>query len=553
MQGLLLMTVLRVMVIFTGSVTTMIAASDAPHDGLVGYWPLLSDCRDYSGHGLHGKDNGLLFAPGMGAEFDGRKAWSEVPHAPGLPVGTGDFTIAVWINTDKAHDDALGDIVTKYDPARRKGINLSLLNLTGVTSSHSNYRNLHFGMDDGAGEMKWVDCGRPGNSLFVCALAVYDGALYAGTFETGAHEAGHVYRWEGGSRWTDCGAPAKCNAVGGLAVFNGKLYAGVARYRARGSALPDSPNEHPGGKIYRYEGGTAWADCGRLGDADTAWGMVVHQGALYAIPIYHQGVWRYDSDQTWTYCGTPGVRLMALGVFDDRLYGAGNEGNKQGGVYRYEGGVSWSPCGSQAGVDQVYSFATHCGRMHVGTWPDAAVFRNDSGSSWTSCGRLGEEKEVMAMAVYNGKLYAGSLPLAQVYRYDGETYWTLTGRLDFTPDVTYRRAWSMAVYQGKLFCGTLPSGRVYTLEAGQNVTYDRALKRGWQHIAAIRRGNRLELHIDAQSAAVSSNGNTALDVSNTAPLRIGFGSHDYFNGHMREVRLYSRALDAPEIAALAGR
>ena len=154
------------------------------------------------------------------------------------------------------------------------------------------------------------------------------------------------------------------------------------------------------------------------------------------------------------------------------------------------------------------------------------------------------------MMVYNGRLYAGTLPLAEVYRYDGES-WTRTGQLDATPDVRYRRAWSMAVYQGKLFCGTLPSGHVLSLEAGKCVTYDHELKPDWRHLVAVRSDDRLKLYVDGRLAATSSPFNPAdYDLSNDRPLRIGFGEHDGFNGRMRDLRLYNRALSDAEVADL---
>src|SRR5262249_55954532 len=152
----------------------------------------------------------------------------------------------------------LGDILSKYDPDRRRGFNLGLMNYAGVTNTQSNYRHLQFGIDNGRIETPWTDCGRPGNTIYVCALCVHDGQLYAGTYEQGENEAGHVYRYEGGAEWTDCGSPDPCNAVTALAVFQGQLYAGVSKYRAAGSALGESPNMHPGGRIYRYEGGRRW-------------------------------------------------------------------------------------------------------------------------------------------------------------------------------------------------------------------------------------------------------------------------------------------------------
>ena len=62
-------------------------------------------------------------------------------------------------------DDVVGDILSKYDPAIRRGINFGLVSHTGMTSSQSNSRNLFFGVDD-ARETGWEDCGRPGDAIF---------------------------------------------------------------------------------------------------------------------------------------------------------------------------------------------------------------------------------------------------------------------------------------------------------------------------------------------------------------------------------------------------
>jgi hypothetical protein len=158
----------------------------------------------------------------------------------------------------------------------------------------------------------------------------------------------------------------------------------------------------------------------------------------------------------------------------------------------------------------------------------------------------------MGVAVYNGKLYAGTLPLGAVFRYDGPNRWTSTGRLDTTPAVTYRGVWSMAVYQGKLFAGTLPSGHVLSLEAGRCVTCDRQLAPGWRHLAAVKAGGLLKLYVDGQCVAHSTPFDPAdYDLSTPSPLRIGFGQHDYFNGRMRDLRIYGRALGEDEIRVLS--
>ena len=162
------------------------------------------------------------------------------------------------------------------------------------------------------------------------------------------------------------------------------------------------------------------------------------------------------------------------------------------------------------------------------------------------------KKEVMGISVYNGQLFAGTLPFADVYRYQGGTQWTTTGRLDNTPDVKYRRAWSMAVFDGKLYCGVLPSGKVLSLEVGKSVTYDRALPSGWQHLTAVRRESQLQLFVNGK--LVSSTGEfdqSRFRKPSGAALRIGFGQHDYFNGQMKDVRIYDRALVPREIRRIA--
>ncbi len=246
-----------------------------------------------------------------------------------------------------------------------------------------------------------------------------------------------------------------------------------------------------------------------------------------------------------------GRRVVALGVFNGHLYAGSYDSCS---VCRFDG-KGWEAFPALESSGQTYSFEVHAGELFVGTWPNGQVFRFDRGKRWVPAGRLGEEKEVMGMAVHNGKLYAGTLPLAEVYRLDDGTRWTRTGRLDLTPDVRYRRAWSMAVFDGRLFCGTLPSGRVHALEVGQSVTLDRALAPGWRHLAGRPRGGTaLPLRRrDARRVVDSASNASPLDLTNQAPLRIGFGAHDHFRGSLSDLRLYDRALSAGEIAALTAR
>ncbi len=540
-----------------------VAAED---DGLIAHWKLDGDVLDSSQGGHDAINHGVQFDRQGDAVFNGRDAWLEVPSTPSLGLAQDDFTIAAWVHTARELDDVLGDLFSWYDSQSRTGITLGLMNYAGVTSAQSNWRNVTFGIDDGQLDPAWTDRGRPGNNHYVKSLVVYDGDLYAATWEPGAGQRGHVYRYAGGTEWQDCGAPDPANAITGMAVYNGKLYAGSETYSGGGSSLPLSPNTDHGGRVYRYEGGTRWVDCGKLADVRSVSGLAVFQGRLYAGTgtsggwrgDYRQtprtrGMYRYEGDQLWTSCGCPGLRVVHLGVHDGNLFGLSYD---DGGFFRYDGGQDWTRLGPVPETTQVYSMAIYNGRPHVGTWPTGSVYRLETSQQWTHCGRLGDDKEVMGMAVYNGKLYAGTLPRAEVYRYDGGRTWTLTGQLDTTPDVVYRRAWSMAVFDGKLFCGVLPSGHVHSLQAGRCATYDHALPSGWMHLAAVRDHDRLRLYVNGKSVAESARFDpSAYDVSNDARLKIGFGPHDYFNGKLKDVRVYRRALTGGDVVSLhqAGR
>ncbi len=533
------------------------ASSSVAADGLIAHWKLRSDAADSSGAGRHAMVHDVSFDADEGAAFGGVKSWLEIPAARAPQLGGRPFTISAWIHTAEKLTDTLGDVMSWYDPKTRNGFNLGLMNYAGVTCAQSNYRNVFFGIDAAQGGDQWLDCGRPGNNQLVNSLVVFDGDLYCSTWEPGAEDRGRVYRYAGGKKWIDCGGPDKANCIKAMAVHDGHLYVGSELYSGGGSSLPVSPNENHGGTVYRYEGGTNWTNCGKVADVRSISGLAVYDGKLYAGTgttgawrdrPRTRGMYRFDGIGKWTDCGCPDLRITHLGVHNGGLFGLSYD---DGGFFRYRGGKDWEALGPVPDTSQVYSMMTYEGALHVGTWPTGSVFRHDGGTSWSNTGRLGQEKEVMAVSVYNGKFYAGTLPFANVYRYDGQDNWTDTGRLDNTPDVRYRRAWSMAVFDGKLYCGVLPSGRVHALEAGRAVTYDKQLKPGWRHFAAVREKGRLRLYVDGTQVAESGSfDGSAFDLEPGRPLKIGFGQHDHFNGRMKDVRIYDRALSARQVIQL---
>jgi hypothetical protein len=512
-------------------------------------WKLKQDSLD-GGNLHHGENHGVVFMPDGYAQFDGRGAYVSVSSIP-RECFDSPFTISAWVHTRKDLDDVLGDIVSKYDGSVRRGLNFCIQNFHGVTSSQSNYRNLFFGIDDGSSPAPWRDHGRPGNAVMIWSLCVWNGDLYASTFESGKTESGRVYRYTE-DKWVDCGSPYPSNSMSALAVYEGKLYAAASHYRSRGSSLPESENELPGGRVYCYEGGTNWRFCGKLGDIEAIMGLAVYKGKLFASSMYAPaGLFCYEGGEKWVDCGNPGGRIEALTVYDGSLFGSGYDLNFSG-VYRYNGDKNWTDCGTPKDTTQTYSFAVHRGELYVGTWPTGTVFRREGEDKWTDVGRLGTETEVMALSMYNGKLYAGTLPLAQVWRYEGQQTWSLTEQLDKTPDVKYRRAWSMAVFAGRLFCGTLPSGHVFSMEAGRCVTHDKVLEDGWRHVAAVRDTNAINVFVDGVQVATQELGaHAATSIANDKPFLIGFGEHDYFCGGMRDVRIFEGAATGNELAAIA--
>ncbi len=528
---------------------------------LVAHWPLAGHAREVvSGRDLAGAKGKVdLQAAGPSAEFRGTGSWLEIPaeHAPRL--SRDNFSLAMWVQSDEVADVLPGDLISQYDPETRRGFHLTLKSAPGSTTNQANWRHLQFGINDNR-ISDWRDCGRPGEAVLAFALAEHEGALYAGTCEPGKDQAGRVYRYAGGERWIDCGSPDQSNSVTSLAVHHGALYAGTGKYRLAGSSLAESENTALGGRVFRYDGGTRWVDCGQLPDTEAVGGMVVFRGRLYASSLYRPaGFFRYEGESRWTRLPVPQApdattqavvdkRVEALTVHEGFLYASSYDG---GHVYRFDG-ERWTDCGQLGENTQTYSFTQYDGRLYVGTWPSGRVFRFENLAQWTDAGRLGQELEVMGMAVHNGRLLAGTLPLAEVYAYDGGDSWKRLIQLDATPDVKYRRAWTMAEHDGEVFVSTLPSGKVFACSVGQQVMWGHTLSSQWHHVAAVKSADRLTLYLNgdkvAQSPKFAAN---HYNLASQSPLRIGAGMNGTLNGRLADVRVYRRSLNATEIRTLA--
>lgn len=523
--------------------------------GRLGYWPLRADCEDYGGSGRHGAARGVTFEDG--AVFDGVSSVVELPDMPETDGGR-PFTLSLEFEVNDKRGFFPGGLASRYSEKTMNGWHLSVLSQAGVTSSQSNWRQPQFGWSTGKSPIQWKDWGSPGDCRLICSMCVYHDSLYVGTFDDASDHRGHVYRLGKDGAWVDCGNPDNSNSVWSMAEYNGELYVGTMKYRASGSALPESPNQEMGGSIYRYEGGKKWTLFGRLPveNNDSVGALTVYDGRLIAMSFYPHGIFAFNEDGSCVPLGAPGpeskTRTMTLSPFRGSLFVGCNELQ---GVSMRTLQSPWVDSGHVENCHQVYCFSVFHNEFLTGIWPEARMYRYEQGENWSDYGLMGEEKEVMGIAVFNGKLYGGTLPGGHVYRYaGGEHQWDLIGVLEQPdPNIMYRRVWTMAVYDGQLFAGTLPSGKVWSLTHDPLATGDTSLADGWHRATAVYDCERLSLYLDGTLVSsvdippqAGGDRAAALSVSGL-PLVLGKGPQCHYSGRIREVELFDRALAANEI------
>jgi len=587
-----------------------VLAQPAADTGLLGHWPLAGTGRDCSPNKLHAVAHNVDFdaagpdgVPNTAASFNGNSSWLEVPHTEALELGGRRFTICAWVRTDD-QADTFGDLVTKYDPAVRRGFNLSIID--GQYRTSSMRRNVVFGIDN-ALVTPWDDCGNvaaPDKRCGVWGFCTHNGRLYAGSYirNNGAYcpsltpDGGHVYRYEGGREWTDLGRVGKSRNVLCMASYKGDLYAGVS--------FDDLGGEQPAGCVYRLDETTGdWVFCGQVGQSQRIECMAICNGHLYVGTIWSDpgtdGVYRYKGGQEWEWCDPNGANITSLGIYRGTLIRGRND------VYQLLPSGEWKYLGPPRGGDlpcQNWAFSMFRGRLTCSTYPAGEAYAFDEDNrSWQNLGCVSSSGlpylEAMALVNYNGKLYSGVWPRAEIVRYEGEGQWARMGRIgrigdggglayhtvpSGVPNVSYfkceldeevlpampscyagrpgiSRPSAMTIYGGRFYVGVWDweydlGGQVYSMEAGKCVSADRPLPGGWRHIAAVRADNKLRLYIDgkleSESIAFVSG---HYDLTNDEPLKIGFGESDYFRGDMCDVRLYDRALSDDEVAGLASR
>ena len=492
-----------------------------------------------------------------------------------------EFTIALWIKVPRDRAGMAGGLAAKFDSVTRRGFTLNAISSSGGYCGPGDEVRISFGVDDGS-EPTWTDCGRPlASSNYVSnSLTVFDGSLYAATSDAPREpDRGHVYRYLGEREWQDCGKVPRegASGIGPMIVHRDALYAAAWNYdwtRVHQQALEPC-------HVYRFVDSGRWEDCGQPGKSKRIFGLGSYKGVLYAAGDDFT-VQAYRGDASWEQVAalptyghplTAGAGAMYLGTLDPA------------GVWTFDD-MRWrdigNPLDDPQRCSQVHSFAWYHGELHAGTWPLGRVARwTPARGGWTDLGRLGDSTEINGLAVYNGKLYGGSIPRAEVYRYERPQSWTrirrffgppgwrpvLVRNMEKPPNGDRRmREWtrvtSLTEHDGRLFAsvGSCTSaaidappdvrGTVHAMSAGAVATTSHSLEPGWHHVAAVRKGSRLEVFVDGKSAA-SSFGRVTGSTASAASFSAGKSLPGHFAGELRAAQVWESALDARRIAALA--
>src|SRR5262245_30257948 len=104
---------------------------------LIAHWPLAEDARDRRGDRHGAVQGGVTFARVAGrpaADFNGRDGYLEVADGPALALGRADFSLALWVHPRRPLTGIPGDLVSKWDAAQRRGLNLYV---SGGASAYS--------------------------------------------------------------------------------------------------------------------------------------------------------------------------------------------------------------------------------------------------------------------------------------------------------------------------------------------------------------------------------------------------------------------------------
>ena len=255
---------------------------------------------------------------------------------------------------------------------------------------------------------------------YVNALALYNGALYAGGIftEAGGVSANNIAKWDGSS-WSPLGSGMN-GAVYALAVHDGALCAGGHFTTAGGVSA---------NYIAKWDG-SSWSPLGSGISGDrhlplAVHGLAVYDGALCAGGrfttaggVSASNIARWDGSSWSPLASGINGSVSSLAVYNGALC-AGGEFTTDGEVgakwiAKWDGS-SWSPLsGGMSGPYgvRIYALAVYDGALYAGGFFETAGRVSASniakwdGSSWSALGS-GMNRDVYALATCDDALYAG--------------------------------------------------------------------------------------------------------------------------------------------------
>ncbi len=264
------------------------------------------------------------------------------------------------------------------------------------------------------------------------------------------------------SDWMDRGRPGNALLAFGLVAHNGILFAGTCE-----------PELGSRGHVYRFERPNRWVDCGSPDPSNAVTSMAVHAGSLFIgtgkyrvagsalkeseNPNLGGRIYRYDSDGRWIDCGSlPNAEAVGGMVeYRGKLYASSLY--KPAGFFRWEGGTQWLDCGTPDGK-RVEALGVFNGSLYASSYDGGHVYRFD-GQAWEDCGQIGDNTQTYSFAVFDGRLHVGTWPSGRVYRMEASNRWLDLGRLGEELEVM-----GMMVHHGRLLAGTLPNAQIYQHE-----------------------------------------------------------------------------------------
>jgi hypothetical protein len=335
----------------------------------------------------------------------------------------------------------------------------------------------------------------PEDMASASCMAEYNGSLYAGTHDGYLGAGCAVWRYDGGITWTQVADAGFGNVnnetVFSMAVYDGLLYAGTY-------------NDTDGCEVWSYDG-TTWTQEVGQGAVATPTGPgfgsgigVQAAGSLLVFDdlLYVGAGWSIT--QIWAYDGTDWTQIniddfgvatirgcRALAAYEGQLYAGTSDNTLGGAVWRYDGPTTadWVKVSTdgfgdtdlpEARVMEVWNGQLYAGTASTAT-PQVWAYDGTNWSDVTPTFPDANNDSVRSMTIYKGALYvgvgnySGDEPLTnvgtQVYRYSGGApeQVNLSG---FDGDPKNMGCHSLCEYQGDLYAGVInvdwgPTPEVY--------------------------------------------------------------------------------------------